>query len=77
MTKKDKKVLATQNKAKQVTKPKMKSIAVPEAARNEIARLSNNLDNFIAGTVAGMNIKGPWGFDMKTKQVVVPDTGES
>ncbi len=78
MTKEEsKKVLATRNNAKDVVQPKMKRINVSDAARNEIARQAALLDNYIAGIVVGMGIKGPWGFDMKNKQVIVPDTGES
>lgn len=77
MTKKNNKLRATDNLAKDVVKPKMKSIPVPPEAAAEISRMVDKLDNYIAGLVAGMGIKGPWGFDMKSKQVLVPDTGES
>ncbi len=64
---------ATQNLAKDVTTPKFKNIPVPPLAKAEISRLSGILDNYIAGTVAGMKIEGPWGFDLRTKCVQVPD----
>lgn len=76
MTKKDKKLRATDNLAKDVVKPKMKTIPIPPTAAVEISRMAEKLDNYIAGLVAGMGIKGPWGFDMKNKKVVVPDKGE-
>ncbi len=63
---------STKNLAKDVIKPDMKRLDIPQAAKNEIARLATQLDTYIAGTVAGMGIKGPWSFDMKRMQVVVP-----
>lgn len=69
---KNRKPQATKNLAKDVVGPQMKRIDVPQSARNEISRQAGLLDTFIAGMVAGMGIKGPWGFDMKRKQILVP-----
>lgn len=67
------KIKATDNLAKDVEQPKTRLIPVPPQARTEIIRLGQLLDNYIAGTVAGMGITGQWGFDMKTKQVIVQE----
>lgn len=64
---------ATENLAKDVETPKMKRIDIPIAAKVEIARMSRELDNFIAGVVAGMNIRGRWSVDVKTMQLLVED----
>ena len=64
---------ATKNTAKAVTKPKMKSIPIHPIARAEINKRSTQMDNYIAGIVASMGIKGPWNFDFNTKSILVPD----
>ena len=64
---------ATKNIAKQVVKPKMKSIQLPKAAAVEVRRQSIALDTYIQGIVAGMGITGPWQFDMRNKTILVPD----
>jgi hypothetical protein len=68
-----KKVLATKNTAKDVVQPKMKTIRVNPQAAAEISRMSGKLDSFIAGTVAGMGIKGPWQFDIRKMSIIVPE----
>lgn len=72
---KSKKVLAKKNVAENVeTKPpKLKRIDIPDIAKAEIARLTQNLDNYLAGVVAGLSIKSRWSFNMQTKQVIVED----
>ena len=60
-------------KAKDVVTPQLKRIDIPNAARIEIARMSRELDNYIAGVVAGMGIKGRWSVDVKTMQFIVED----
>ncbi len=62
---------SSENKAKDVVTPKR--IDIPNAARIEIARMSRELDNYIAGVVAGMGIKGRWSVDVKTMQFIVED----
>ncbi len=66
-----KKPKSSENKAKDVVTPKIKRIDIPNTARIEIARMSRELDNFIAGVVAGMGIKGRWRFDVSTMQFLV------
>ena len=64
---------ATKNIAKAVTKPKMKSIPIPKAAAVEIERRAAALDAYISVIVVGMNITGPWQFDMRNKTIMVPE----
>ena len=64
---------ATENLAKDVETPKMKRIDIPIAAKVEIDRMSRELDNYVAGVVAGMGIKGRWSVDVKTMQFIVED----
>ena len=64
---------ASQNKAKDVVTIKTKRIDIPIGAKNEIARLEAKLQNYIAGIVAGLDIKGKWSFDMKSFHIIVED----
>lgn len=54
-------------------KPKLKQINIPDAAKVELARMSQNLDNYIKGMVTGLGVKGKWTFDMKSMQLFVED----
>lgn len=67
------KLKSTENKAKdvEVEAAKIKRIDIPKVAKMEIARMEVKLQDFIAGVVAGMGIKGKWSFDMQTKQLIV------
>ncbi len=56
-----------------VKAPKTKRIDIPKVAKNEIVRIEDNLQNYIAGIVAGMDITGRWSFDLKSKQITVED----
>ena len=67
---------AKQDKAKDVvtkqpTPPKLKSIDIPNGAKVEIARMTQNLDNYLNGVVAGLGIKGKWSFDARKMQLLV------
>lgn len=64
---------ANKNLAKDVETPKLKRIDIPDVAKAEIARMASILDNYIAGVVAGLGIKGRWNFDMRSKQIIVED----
>lgn len=71
---KAKKPKAKDNLAKDVETPpppKMKRIDLPETARVEVARMTQNLDTYIAGIVAGMGIKGKWAYDVRKMQILV------
>ncbi len=65
-----KKPKATKNLAKDVI---TKRIDIPNAAKVEIARMSRELDNYVAGVVAGIGIKGKWAVDVSTMQFIVED----
>lgn len=60
------------NKAENVKKPKR--IDIPDKAKAEVARITQNLDTYVAGVVAGMKIKGKWAFDIQTKQIVIMES---
>ena len=64
---------ATENKAKDVETPKEKRIDLPDAAKVEITRMTQKLDNYLAGVVAGLGIKGKWAYDMQSMQFIVED----
>lgn len=63
---------AKDNKAKDVVTPKR--IDIPPAAKAEINRANNEINNFIAGVVVGMGIKGRWSLDMQKMQIILEDT---
>lgn len=67
---------ATKNLAKDIETPKikLKHIDIPNVAKVEISRMTSTLDNYIAGVVAGLGIKGRWSFDMRKMQIIVEDT---
>lgn len=67
---------ATQNKAKNVETPKVKHIDMPTMAKVEIARIGQTMDNYIAGVVAGMGIKGKWSFDFQSMKLIVEDNDD-
>ncbi len=62
---------ATKNSAKNIETPKLKRIDIPEGAMTEITCMNANLQIYIAGVVAGMDITGKWSFELKSKQIVV------
>lgn len=68
-----KKPKASENKAKDVETPKMKRIDIPNIAKAEIARITQNMNDYIAGVVAGLGIEGKWSIDMQKMQFVVKD----
>ena len=72
-TSKTKKLRASQNKAKDVETPKIKCIAIPNAARAEIIRANQEIDTYLSGVATGMGIKGKWRVDIKTMQFIVED----
>ncbi len=51
----------------------MKRIAIPDVAKAEIIRANQEMNNYLAGVVAGMGIKGRWSVDVKTMQLLVED----
>ena len=55
------------------TKDAMKRIAIPDVAKAEIIRANQEMNNYLAGVVAGMGIKGRWSVDVKTMQLLVED----
>ena len=69
------KIKSSGNKAKDVeTKvPKLKQVEIPDMAKIEIARMSQNLDRYLAGVAAGLNIKGRWRFDTQKMQLLVEE----
>ena len=54
-------------------KPKTKRIDIPKGARNEIANMNAQMQTYIAGIVAGMDIEGRWSFDIKSGQIIVEE----
>ena len=63
-----KKTLARNNLAKDV---ETKRIDIPDAAKAEILRMSQNLDKYVAGVAVGLGIKGRWSFDVRNMQLVM------
>ena len=68
-----KKPKATNNLAKDVERPKLKRIDIPNVAKAEISQMTQKLDTYIAGVVAGLGIKGRWSFDVRTMKIIVED----
>jgi len=62
---------ARDNKAKDVETPKC--IDIPDAAKANIARMNQNLSNYIAGIAAGLDVKDKWNFDMRSMQFVIKE----
>lgn len=50
--------------------PKVKRIDIPNPAKIEIARITQNMNNYIAGVAIGLGIEGEWTFDMQEMQIV-------
>lgn len=48
-------------------------IDIPDIAKAEITRRTASLDNYVAGVVAGLGIKGKWSFDFRSMKIVVGD----
>ena len=67
------KVKASENKAKDVETPKVKRIDIPDSAKAEIARMQQNVNTYLAGVAAGLNIKGNWQFDARSMQFIVAE----
>lgn len=63
-----KRPLAKQNLAADV---ETKRIDIPDIAKIEIARMSQNLDKYVAGIAVGLGIKGKWSLDVRNMQFVV------
>lgn len=71
-----KKIKSIKNKAKNIetkSSPKLKRVEIPDMAKIEIARMSQNLDRYLAGVVAGLNIKGKWSFDTQKMQLFIEE----
>lgn len=51
----------------------LKRIDIPNAAKAEIARITQNMNGYIAGVVAGLGIEGKWSIDMQKMQFVVKE----
>ena len=67
------KLKSSENKAKNVITPKLKCIDIPDIAKTEIVRLTNTLDNYLAGVVAGIGIRGKWRFDFQSMKIIVEE----
>ena len=70
MTKKPK---ASENLAKDIETPKTRRVDIPDVAKMEIARITQNMNDYVAGVVAGLGIEGKWSIDMQKMQFVVKD----
>lgn len=68
-----KKPKASENKVKDVETPKTKRIDIPIAAKVEIARITQNMNDYVAGVAAGLGIEGKWRIDMRNMQIIVED----
>jgi hypothetical protein len=73
-----KKAKASKNLAKDVERktvpqPKSKSVNIPDSAKVEITRMTQNLDNYLNGVIVGLGIKGKWSFNPQTMQLLVED----
>ena len=66
---------ASKNKAEDVeTKPpKVKRINISPQAKDKIAAMNNNMQVYLSALADEKGIKGPYTFDMKAKQIVVPE----
>jgi len=67
---------ASLNKAKDTETSKLKRINIPLAAKVEINRANNEINNFIAGVVVGMGIKGKWSLDTQKMQIIVTEDAD-
>ncbi len=72
-TKKEKKLRASQNKAKDV---ELKRIDIPNVAKAEIIRVNQEMENYLAGVAVGMGIKGKWSIDMRKMQFIVESNND-
>ena len=70
MTKKPK---ASENLAKDIETLKTRRVDIPDVAKMEIARITQNMNDYIAGVVAGLGIEGKWNIDMRSMQIIVED----
>ena len=70
MTKKPK---ASENLAKDIETLKTRRVDIPDVAKMEIARITQNMNDYVAGVVAGLGIEGKWSIDMGKMQFVVKD----
>ncbi len=64
---------SSENKAKDVVTPKMKSIDLPNSAKAEIRRMNERLEVYLSGIVVGMGIKGKWDYDAQNMKIIVED----
>ena len=64
---------ATENKAKDVVTPKLKSIDLPDNAKAEIVRMNQRLEIYLSGMVVGMGIKGSWNYDAQHMKIIVEE----
>lgn len=63
----------SENKAKGVEIRKQRAIDIPKAAKVNINQMTANLNNYIVGMVAGMNIKGKWTYDFNNMKIIVEE----
>ena len=69
-----KKIKSSENKAKDVVTPKLKSIDIPNSAKVEIRRMNERLEIYLSGIVVGMRIKGKWDYDAQNMKIIIEDT---
>lgn len=62
----------SENKAKDVETPKEKRIDISDRAKNKIKRMDSNMQHYISAIADEKEIEGPWTFDFKKLQIVVP-----
>lgn len=65
---------ASENKAKDVEKKplKEKRIDISDQAKAKIVGMNNKMNTYLGAIVDEKGIKGPWTFDFKKLQIVVP-----
>ena len=53
--------------------PNQKLVDIPNVAKVKIGNMSNALNDYISGVVAGLGITGKWSFDMRTMRIIVTE----
>ena len=64
---------SSKNLAKDIETPKLKHIPIPNIAKAKIILANQEMDNYLAGVVVGMGIKGRWSVDLNKMQFVIED----
>lgn len=70
-----KKLKANQNQAKDVETPQVKAkrIDISDRSKAKIVSMNNQMNTYIAAIADEKGIEGPWTFDMRRMQIVVPE----